>query len=305
MHVSVIIPVYNAAQYLEEAVNSALAQPETAEVLLIEDGSIDASFSVCQSLASAHDRVKLLMHPNHENRGAGASRNLGLKHASSEYIAFLDADDFYLPARFRTTAQIFASNPDAQGVYETIGAVFDTDSLREKHLQRIGSELTGLDTNIQPEKLYSALAKGTHGHFSLDALVILKDALKDDLTFDTELRQCQDSDWILRLSRSARLYGGTIGKPVTMRRVHAGNRVLITAESIRYQRQFLRKCIRHNFYGSLDTTANFYIVARYVSWSWGGRLRKLGPVSQPIIVIATGLYLLTHPQLLYNTLIRK
>jgi glycosyltransferase involved in cell wall biosynthesis len=81
MQVSVITPVYNAASFVTQAVESALQQPETAEVLIIEDGSPDNSLEVCQELAKKYEKVKLLRHPNGENRGAGASRNLGMRNA--------------------------------------------------------------------------------------------------------------------------------------------------------------------------------------------------------------------------------
>ncbi len=100
MQVSIIIPVYNAAAYVREAVESALIQPETGEILLIEDNSPDDSLRICQELAAKYDKVKLLRHPNGENRGPGASRNLGMRNARSPILAFLDADDYYLPGRF-------------------------------------------------------------------------------------------------------------------------------------------------------------------------------------------------------------
>ncbi len=59
---SVIIPVYNAAAYVRHAVESALAQPETAEVILIEDGSPDNALEICENLASEFEKVKLLRH---------------------------------------------------------------------------------------------------------------------------------------------------------------------------------------------------------------------------------------------------
>lgn len=76
MKVSVVIPVYNAAPFVRDAVESALAQPETGEVILVEDGSLDDSLTVCRALAAENDRVKLYRHPNGENCGAGASRFL-------------------------------------------------------------------------------------------------------------------------------------------------------------------------------------------------------------------------------------
>ncbi|PIY03241.1 MAG: glycosyltransferase family 2 protein, partial [Bacteroidetes bacterium CG_4_10_14_3_um_filter_31_20] len=74
-------------------------QPETSEVILIEDGSPDNGLDVCTSLAKKYSKVRLYRHENGENKGASASRNLGIRKANYPYVAFLDADDFYLPNR--------------------------------------------------------------------------------------------------------------------------------------------------------------------------------------------------------------
>lgn len=302
MQVSVIIPVYNAARFLEEAVQSALEQPETNEVLLIEDGSADTSLSVCEKLARAHDQVKLFTHPDRKNLGAGAARNLGLDQATSEFVAFLDADDMYLQSRFAITTEVLLAHPDADGVYETVGTFYAEKSLRDQHLHRTRSEHTGLTSIVGPELLFRELATGKHGHLHLNGIVIRKSALNKDLLFDTALRQCQDSDWILRMASSRKLYPGNPDHLVAMRRVHAANRVLHRSDAIRYQRMYLYKCIVSGFYGSKDRYAKIYLVARYVSWLWNGRLRKLGVISRPVIILATGLYLISHPGLFFRIL---
>jgi len=146
IQISVVTPVYNAAEFVTRAVESALAQPETAEVLLIEDGSPDNALAICQGLAAKYEKVKLLRHPNGENRGAGASRNLGMKNASSDYIGFVDADNFYLPGRFKKAAEVFTSDPDCEGVYETIGNYVEDDAglIRWVNAKREPDKLTGL-----------------------------------------------------------------------------------------------------------------------------------------------------------------
>lgn len=90
--VDVIIPVYNAADYVARAAESAL-QCEGTRVILVDDGSTDGSGAVCDRLA-ADPRVQVLHQPN---RGASAARNTGLASATADYVAFLDADDMLLP----------------------------------------------------------------------------------------------------------------------------------------------------------------------------------------------------------------
>src|SRR5687767_10956534 len=107
MKISVIIPVYNAEKYVTQAVESALQFEEVYEVILIEDKSPDNALEVCRQLAEKNDRVKLFQHPDKGNHGAGPTRNLGLENATGDFIAFLDADDYYLPNRFDAEKELF------------------------------------------------------------------------------------------------------------------------------------------------------------------------------------------------------
>jgi glycosyltransferase involved in cell wall biosynthesis len=120
--VSVVVPVFNAAPFLEQAVNSALRQPEVGEVVLVDDGSSDDSWLVASALRDAHPaRVSLYCHPDRANRGPGESRNLGLRHARCPFVAFLDADDWYLPGYFAVDRELFARNPAVGMVRHPLG----------------------------------------------------------------------------------------------------------------------------------------------------------------------------------------
>ncbi len=93
-----IIPAYNAEEFLERAVRSALAQTESdLEVIVVDDGSVDATGEVARRVAEEDRRVRVLK--NEENSGVSASRNRAIALASGEWIALLDADDTWLPRR--------------------------------------------------------------------------------------------------------------------------------------------------------------------------------------------------------------
>lgn len=93
MKISVIVPVYNALPYLEECVQSVLQQTYPhIELLLVNDGSTDGSGALCDSLAATDSRVKVL---HKENGGTHTARNLGLAHATGDYIMFSDPDDWF------------------------------------------------------------------------------------------------------------------------------------------------------------------------------------------------------------------
>lgn len=95
--VSIVMPCYNAAQWLSEAVESCLSQTyESIEIIIIDDGSTDSSFDIIQSYATNYpSQVRFA---KYENSGASAARNRGYALARGKYIKFLDADDTILPS---------------------------------------------------------------------------------------------------------------------------------------------------------------------------------------------------------------
>lgn len=92
--VSVIIPAYNCAKYIPQAIDSALAQEVPLEVIVIDDGSSDGLEAVLAAYGEAVRYSK-----NERNIGAAQSRNRGVSLARGEYIAFLDADDYWAPGK--------------------------------------------------------------------------------------------------------------------------------------------------------------------------------------------------------------
>jgi glycosyltransferase involved in cell wall biosynthesis len=117
--VSTIIIFLNGEQFIEEAIDSVFAQSfDGWELLLVDDGSSDGSTEIARRYAHTHpDRVRYLEHDGHQNRGASASRNLGIAAARGEYIAFLDADDVWLPHKLEQQVALLAAHPEAAMVY--------------------------------------------------------------------------------------------------------------------------------------------------------------------------------------------
>ena len=92
---SIIVPIYNVGEYLKKCVESLEQQNfESYEILLVDDGSIDGSGGICDSLARAQTKVKVF---HEKNKGVSAARNCGLKNAKGEYILFMDGDDYVEP----------------------------------------------------------------------------------------------------------------------------------------------------------------------------------------------------------------
>jgi glycosyltransferase involved in cell wall biosynthesis len=106
----------NAEKFMREAVESVFAQRHANwELLLVDDGSSDASTEMAQGYAARHpERVRYLEHPGHQNRGMSASRNLGIRHARGPYLAFLDADDVWQSTtKLEQQLAIFDTHPEA------------------------------------------------------------------------------------------------------------------------------------------------------------------------------------------------
>jgi glycosyltransferase involved in cell wall biosynthesis len=115
----VITPFFNAAPFLEEAITSVLEQSHSRiELLLVDDGSTDGSAAIARRFAEHHpERVRYLAHPRGENRGEGATRNLGMRFARGEWIAFNDADDVWLPHKLDTQLAFAFDHPEVASVW--------------------------------------------------------------------------------------------------------------------------------------------------------------------------------------------
>ncbi|HLF62370.1 MAG TPA: glycosyltransferase [Saprospiraceae bacterium] len=300
MEVSVIIPVYNAEKYLSQAIDSALAQEETLEVILVEDNSPDQSLKICQEYASRDQRILLLRHPDGENHGAGASFNWGIRHAHAEFVAFLGADDLYVSGAFKTARHIFEMHPDAHGTYAHIGVKYYDAGYKELHLRRVPGEISGMKEYIPPADLLSHLLKGKDGHISLDSVVLRREILTKQYLFDESLRLAQDTDFMYRLASAYRLYGPKERAIVALRGVHAGNRVFQFDEAAKYRQRVLRKCIRNNFYGCRDRSAVKRIIYRYLKPSGLSQLPFLPAGIKRRMAFL--LFMSTHPSVVWYVL---
>lgn len=145
-YLHVVIPVYNAKQFLQETVASVLDQPyKGIDIVLVDDGSTDGSTFLCDQIAQKEERVTVI---HQKNAGVSAARNVGIEHflhsGAQGYLAFLDADDLWCPRTFTENVVVnmmetgadmlgfsaFCSNPQASKVrtlscYKSETRVFD------------------------------------------------------------------------------------------------------------------------------------------------------------------------------------
>jgi glycosyltransferase involved in cell wall biosynthesis len=122
--VSVILPTYNCAKYLPESIESVLSQTcKDLELLVVDDGSTDNTKELMSRYASRPEVVYIYQ----DHAGLPAARNTGLKRASGEFIAFIDADDMFLPIRIEKQLRVFDSRKNADIVYTAWRYFYDDD----------------------------------------------------------------------------------------------------------------------------------------------------------------------------------
>lgn len=133
--VSVIIPAYNAAAFIDEALQSVLEQDVSGcEILVIDDGSTDQTPAVLARYGN-QSAVRVLRHPGGANRGVCASRRLALTEARGEFVAFLDADDCYLPGKLHRHIELLRADPDVvlvHGAVKSMGQISNHENGPEK-----------------------------------------------------------------------------------------------------------------------------------------------------------------------------
>ena len=238
MKISVIIPFHNAYSFLEKSISSVLNQEETGELILIDDHSTDNSLDLVQLLQQRDNRIKILQN-NANTSGASVSRNLGVYHASHDYIAFLDADDYYLPERFTSDVLLFLNNPDIDAVVNSVQI-----KLQQGEKQfilnsfYIHNELLGFSRSFSPIEINDYIA-GFNLH--LNGLTIRKSIFQKTGGFDGHLKQAEDRDFYLRLFSEAKVISSDIKIAKAVYFIHTENSIQKINEAVYYRRMAAKK----------------------------------------------------------------
>ena len=115
-HTSCVVIFLDGAGFIDEAIASVVYQAgfDDWELILVDDGSTDASTAIAKAWAAGDPaRIRYVEHDGHQNRGMSASRNLGVALARGTYVAFLDCDDVWLPSALAHRARVAAAYPAA------------------------------------------------------------------------------------------------------------------------------------------------------------------------------------------------
>lgn len=221
--VSVIMPVFNASSTLAQALNSVLWQGyEAIEIVAVDDGSTDDSLRV---LGTYGDAVRVLQQ---HQQGPASARNLALQHVRGQYVAFIDADDVWLPGKLPSQVAYLQSHSDVSAVFGRFsrweaGAAdgrFAEPPAQEAYEEAARRWLA------QPEPLRTTALQGDlYADLLLDSVVhiitslVRRSAMDAAQGFDASLRTGSDYDFWLRLSRQHRI--DQLDDCVAWYRIHA------------------------------------------------------------------------------------
>ena len=226
--VSVVMPCYNNAAYVSQAVDSVLQQDyPNIELIVVDDGSKDNSLDV---LASYGERIKVVSQPN---QGAAAARNNGIRHTTGDFIAFLDSDDLWLPGKLSAQLDFLQHNPEyvacfcSWAVWDGKGAV-DIPAPTAAEKGQLQQNRSGW--------LYLPLLK--ESVITTISVVIRRETVEEVGFFNKEYTVGEDHDYWLRLSRCGKIaklkqvYALYRQNPhSTTNKVHAKNFSLLVLQS--------------------------------------------------------------------------
>lgn len=188
--VSVIIPTHRRSETVARAVESALRQSHTElEILVIDDNGLgSAEQTRTRSVLEPYIREGSVMYiPQHENKGANAARNLGVKHCSGEYVAFLDDDDEWMPSKIEKQLSAMEAEPTIGVVYSPVIIQYDDLGLQYTTRPRLRGHI---HDQLLIENYVGAMA----------AVLIRRAALVEN-ELDETLPARQDYDLWIRISK--------------------------------------------------------------------------------------------------------
>ncbi|MFG6099201.1 glycosyltransferase family A protein [Leptothoe sp. ISB3NOV94-8A] len=215
--VSIVIPLYNTEKYVRLALESALAQTyQNLEIIVVDDGSTDEGVTICQQFTD--DRIRIIQQ---ENRGLSGARNTGIRHAEGEYVAFLDADDLWVPEKVERHVEHFEKRPE-------IGISFSYSTFIDENGTPLGiyqiskvSQITPLDILCR-----TPIGNGSAAVFRKEVFENIKfpvqvDGIIEEHYFDEAFRESQDVECWMRVAIKTKWIMEGLAEPLTLYRVNS------------------------------------------------------------------------------------
>ncbi len=214
--VSVVVPAYNGAAFIGEALASALAQDcPGMEVIVVDDGSRDATPDIVRSFPG----VRCL---RQENRGVASARNLGIAQARGGFLAFLDQDDSWLPSKIRAQLARLEAEPSLDFVLCHARILLAADMALPSHYSR-------------------AVVDKPFPAYVPSALLARRSAFDRLGAFDTTFRGGDDADWFFR-AQDGGLRHGVLPETLLEKRIHGAN----GSDDVAAMRRELFRVVQHS-----------------------------------------------------------
>lgn len=229
MKVSVVVPAYNAAATLGEALDSLIAQTfQDWEAVVVDDGSTDGTAEIARSYGARDPRIRLVVQ---DNGGESAARNTGVREARCDWLLFLDADDWVAPKHLERMTGALAANPSLDAVL--------------CRSVRVAANGTQVSDNFDPPAgdLFPTLAK--RAAFPVHACVVRRALVIGVGLFDTSLRKSPDWDLWQRVARAGASFG-SVGEVLAYYRMQPASASLDAEQLLRDGLRVLRRGHEHD-----------------------------------------------------------
>ena len=216
--ISILIPTYNNAKYIKQAIESVYAQNyDNMEIIVVDDGSTDNTKEIVE-------QYKDIKYFYTEHKGIPFVRNLALEKSKGEYIAFLDSDDYWLSEKLNIQIQYFKEHPDCEIVFTKYKNFFEEEKIKIDKRAIREKELEAVEYKILPTALIKKTLFEKYG------------------VFDENFQTGEDTELIYRMGKRGVSFDCCIDKVLYMRRLH-GNNITLTVRPkySKYIMNILRK----------------------------------------------------------------
>lgn len=204
--VSVIIPTYNRAKFIEAAIQSVLDQTyQDFEIILVDDGSTDETAEIIKSFPT--DKLKYIYQ---ENCGRSNARNHALRLAKGRYIAFLDSDDLYLPGKLELQVGYMEEHPEVDMIYTSAYCMDENGNSINHHYD---AKVSGW--------IYKYIAFFVPVTITLPTVMARREVFDKVGGFDEKMERFEDTDMWRRISKC--FFFGAIAEPTCKLRTHSDN----------------------------------------------------------------------------------
>ncbi len=269
--VSVVIPAYNAAPFIRRAIDSVLAQTwKKLEIIVVDDGSTDETAAIASSYGKP---VTLVQKPN---GGPSSARNLGIRKSRGDWIAFLDADDYWLPEKLERQVILLREKAEL-GFCSTATLVMTPEGKTERIWPC---------PHIDKDLLHTLFEENAAIAGSTSSVLIRRDALPPRGPFDETLQGVEDTDLWMRLA--AKSGYECISAPLTVvkrrRQSQSSSLALMREAAIRVMRKN-RHLLPPEDRGRFWRNAFAGMLSDYAKWEYrsGRRLAAIGHLGEAIL----------------------